>query len=264
MSILQDLQRAKNEFDSNALDLISTAINNDNINEVLSKLDELVSIITTARSIGVISRDTDKQVSDYITMRLNESIDVLTGAVRPTSQIRKKEVIEHAEVVEREVLPVLTMKQKVKREWEEGGRRNLTDSKFISEEKVGRRNKWQKCSRSATTLPIGWRKAAVPQERYTAPTVLKTMRAAGVNSPVITYELTPAARRRDIPMWHLTTEEALVHVISTTGEYVGRLMYQEGNTVQIRPLWLNTTNQVTLSSAVLQLELIEEIRDVVL
>lgn len=264
MSILQDLQAAKNQFDNNALNLISDAISDDNIDNVLSHLDELVSIISTGRSIGIICRDKDNQISNHITQRLNECIDELTGAVRPAPLQRKKEIIEHVGTVERDVVPVLTMKQKVRQEWENNARKQF--SSVATDDYVSRKGhtKNRKVARCAYTLPIGWRGQAVPKERYNAKTVLESMKRLGADSLIITYEHTAAASRLDIALWRLTTKETLKHVNTPTGDYVGQLVKVVGNTVHLRPLWVNTTEQVTLSSVVLELELSGQITNIVL
>lgn len=266
MSILQDLQAAKHQFDNNALDLISVAISDDNIDLVLSKLDELVDIITTARSIGIICRDKDNQISNQITQHLNNCIDVLTGTVRPTAGARKKEIIEHVGTVapEQDVVPVLTMKEKVRREWENNARKQF--GSVPTDDYVTRRgrSKSRKVSRCAYTLPIGWRGQAVPKERYNAKVVLEAMKRLGADSLIITYEHTAAAARIDIALWRLTTKETLKHVPTNTGDYVGQLVKVVGNIVHLRPLWVNTTEQVTLSSVVLELELSGPISNIVL
>lgn len=264
MSILQDLQTAKSRFDNDALNIISTAISDDNIDHVLNQLDELISIISTGRGIGIICRDKDNQISNRITQHLNECIDVLTGAVRPPPVTRKKEIIEHVGTVERDVFPVLTMKQKVKQEWESNARKPfeaVATSDYVSRKG---HTKSRKVSRCAYTLPIGWRGQAVPKERYNAKTVLESMKRLGADSLIITYELTPAASRLDIALWRLTTKETLKHITTPTGDYVGQLVKVVGNIIHLRPLWVNTTEQVTLSSVILELELSGPITNIVL
>ena len=265
MSILQDLQTAKEQFNNNALNLITDAISDDNIDRVLNQLDELISIISTGRGIGIICRDKDNQISNRITQRLNEGIDVLTGAARPVSNTRKKAIIEHVGTVEHDVVPVLTMKQKVRQEWESNARKQFetvtTTNGYVARKGHSRGRKVSACN---YTLPIGWRGQAVPKERYNAKTVLESMKRLGADSLIITYEHTTAANRIDIALWRLTAKETLKHITTPTGDYVGQLVKVVGNMVHLRPLWVNTTEQVTLSSVVLQLELSGEITNIVL